>query len=307
MIPERIVKTLQCPCHKLPLKLEKDSLVCQNGRDFPIYNGIPSILMKNPEGEIWNPWSIDEVAMSGDSYYKRSIGELPEKEASKSYARFLKKHKLYEKGDTILDFGCATGHFLRSFRRLLDPKVLYTGIDSHLPFLQWGGEAYGIDNTCTFIHCDVLDLPFSDNSYDTSIVNLFHFFPNIHNALKESMRVTKKFIVWRTPIGEKVNYAIKIIMDNDFNKIGIITPDREDIDYDLYMLFTKKYITDLVKSLGGEVPIIEKDTNFKDFDNTALPEFEHMPATKTIDGMQINGNLVLDWNYFVIDCSKVKK
>ena len=32
----------------------------------------------------------------GDSYYKKAKGELPEKEASKSYARLLKNKNIYK-------------------------------------------------------------------------------------------------------------------------------------------------------------------------------------------------------------------
>ena len=122
-------------------------------------------------------------------------------------------------------------------------------------------------------------------------------------ALKESMRVTRKYLIWRTPIGDKANYMIKMVLNNSFEKLRILTLDREDLDYGLYMLFTKEYIKDLVEYLGGSINFIEKDRDFKNFDNTTLPEFEHVPATKTLNGMQINGNIILDWQYVVINCS----
>jgi ubiquinone/menaquinone biosynthesis C-methylase UbiE len=258
----------------------------------------------NPEEENWNTWNLDKVAMSGDSYYKRAVGELPEKEASKSYVNFMKKHNLYEKGNTLLDYGCAAGHFYRSFKNRLDKNAVYTGIDTHLPFLFWGKEVFGVNNRCNFIHCDALDLPLLDNSYDISIINLFHFFPKIDDALKEAMRVTKKYVIWRTPVGEKSNYAIKIFMDENMKQLGVLTPDKNDIDYDIYMIFTEKYIRQLVNFIKGKVTIVERDTDFGEFDNAVMPEFAHIPATKTVNGLQVNGNLILDWHYVVIDCEE---
>jgi len=305
-LPNKLTEKLSCLEHKnqrLIYNESKEVLLCPNcKREYPVYFGIPSIVQGNPEEEKWNPWSLDEVEMMGNSYYKRSTGELPEKEASKSYARFLKRHKLYSKGDTLVDIGCATGHFLRSFRRLLDEKVSYTGIDTHFRFLRWGREVFGVTDTCNFVHCDALNLPFVNNSFDIVIVNLFHFFPRIDVPLKEAMRIAKKYVVWRTPLGKKANYMIKFVLDEPFDKFKILTHDREDVDYSLYMLYTKKYIKGLVDSLGGKVKLIERDDDFENFDNTALADFAHVPATKTVNGIQINGNLVMDWHYIVIDC-----
>jgi len=297
-----MIPTPSCVYHKnIALTLENNNYICNKcKKKYMIHNNVPSILKKNPESESWNTWGIDEVKMSGDSYYKRSIGLLPEKEASKSFARFLIREKLYQKGDTVLDFGCATGHFLRSLRNHLDPEVNYTGFDSHFEFLQWGKKAYG--DTCNFIHCDALDIPFPDKSFDISIVNLFHFFPDIEAALKEAIRVTKKYLVWRTPVGDNANYLIKIIKDDPYDKLGNLTYDRNDLKFDLYMLFAKKYIIKLIESLDAKVIKVEKDTDFEPFDNTVLPEFKYIPSTKTVGEYQINGSIVLDWHYFVIDC-----
>ncbi len=305
-VPDRLLASLRClECKHSPLENERGEaiLTCsQCNARYPARDSIPSLLKGGPEKQDWNVWDLDKVKMLGDSYYKRAKGELPEKESSKSYARFLKRHGLYLPEDTLLDLGSATGHFLRSFRRLLDSNVLYTGIDTHFPYLQWGKELYGIDHYCNFVHGDILDMPFLDKSFDIIIVNLFHFFPRVDEALREAMRIGRKTVIWRTPIGQ-VNYVIKVIYNNSFDEIKVITPERRDFDYSLYMLYSLEYIEGLVAYLGGKVTLMERDTDFEDFDNTILEEFKHVPATKTIHGMQINGNLVLDWHYIVIDCS----
>lgn len=304
-IPERLLATLRClECGHYPLEYDREEAIlscAQCKARYPARYGIPSLLEGGPEKQNWNPWKLDRLKMTGNSYYKRAKGELPEKESSKSYARFLGQHGFYSPGDTLLDIGCATGHFLRSFRRLLDPDIFYTGIDTHFPFLQWGREVYGIDRHCNFVHCDALAMPFLDQSYDLTIVNLFHFFPRIDEAIRETMRVTRKMVIWRTPIGDRANYVVKVIHNHSFGELQVLTPEREDFDYTLYMLYSKEYIGGLVAHLGGKLTLIERDTDFEDFDNTALEEFQGVPATKTVNGMQINGNLVLDWHYVVIN------
>jgi ubiquinone/menaquinone biosynthesis C-methylase UbiE len=271
------------------------SLICQNcDTQYPVLNNIPSLIDGGVAEQDWNAWDSPDVEKMGDSYYRRSIGELPEKESSKSFANILKDRNLYESGDSILDIGCATGHFYRSFRNRLDKSVKYTGIDATLPFLQLGDKVFGTGGNCDFVHCDALVLPFKDKSYDIVVVNLFQFFPRLDYVLKESMRVSKKMVLWRTPIGH-LNYAIKIYHENDFSETGVLTPERNDIEHTFTMIYTKQYIHDIVRSLGGKVRFDQQDTDFQEFDNSVLKGFDY-GGTKVVNGMQIDGSMVLDWH-----------
>lgn len=308
VIPKNLLSKLKCSINQnsnLKYDIETNLLITDDPSiTYSVHQGIPSMMTINdgPEAQDWNIWSSEDIHKMGDSYYKRAKGELPEKEASKSYARLIKNKNIYQSGDHVLDIGCATGHFLRSFHKYLDPNIFYTGIDTHAPFLNWGGEIYGISEKCNFVHGDAMNLPFKDKSFDITIVNLFHFFENIELALKESIRATKKYLIWRTPIGE-VNYIVKLIYEDSFEKLGTITHDRSDLEYSLYQLFSKKYIEGLINHLGAKTLFIERDLDFEPFDNNLVEGFENVPATKTIDKMQVNGNLVLDWHYVAIDCS----
>lgn len=307
-IPKILLDKLRCPINKdskLIYDIEKSHLITDDRSIlYNVHHGIPGMLSPSggPNQQVWNNWDTDRSIRMGDSYYKRAKGDLPEKEASKSYARLLKNKELYKQGDNLLDIGCATGHFLRSFHKYLDPNIIYTGLDTQAPFLAWGGEIYGISENCNFVHADAMNLPFKDNSFDITIVNLFHFFENIELALKESIRATKKYLIWRTPIGE-INYIVKLIYEDSFKKLGTITHDRNDFEYSLYQLFSKKYIEGLISHLGAKTMFIERDLDFEPFDNNLVEGFEKVPATKTVGKMQINGNLVLDWHYVAIDCS----
>jgi len=97
------------------------------------------------EAQNWNPWKLDELKMTGDSYYKRAKGELPEKEVSKSFANLLNKKGLYNKNSTYLDMGCAIGHFLKSCRDILGNDIQYTGIDISSEYLHLNWHYVGIE------------------------------------------------------------------------------------------------------------------------------------------------------------------
>ena len=300
-IPANLLNKLQCiSCRKPNIALSStgQKLICRTCKnEYNVHEGIPSILDSGPETQEWNPWDLDEIKMLGDTFYKRAKGELPEKESSKSFANLIKSKNLYTEQSSFLDVGCATGHYLRSFRRIIDPKFQYTGIDATDFYLQWGKQVFGLDDSCNFVHCDALNLPLIDNSYDFVIVNLFHFFPNLKDALVEVMRVAGKMVIWRTPIGE-VNCMTKIILNNQsYEKIGAMTLDRNDYDHCVYMLYSKEYIEGIVNALGGKITFFERDNDFGAMDTKSLEEISCYPHTKVIANMQIMGNLYLDWHY----------
>ena len=301
LLPDRLVKILRNPTstgNRLQLNDETAELTCvATGSTFPVTKGVPNLMAGSPVSS----WDLDEVIKMGESYLKRANGELPEKESSKSFARVLGGQGIYAPGDTVLDIGCASGHFLRSFRDILDPDIRYTGIDATLLYLEWGAEYWGIDDRCAFVHCDALTMPFADDAFDITVVNLFQAFPDIEAALRETMRVTRKMVLWRTPIGP-VNYMTKVVYNKPLDEMGTLTPNREDIDYTLYMIYSRQYVEEMVSHLGGRVTLFERDTDFGEFDNTTLENMDGIPATRVVNGVQINGSLVLDWTYVGIDC-----
>ena len=58
---------------------------------------------------------------------KRSKGKLPDMEVAKAYAKLI--NKINKNNLSILDVGCLTGHFNKTFSKLLRKKYNYTGID----------------------------------------------------------------------------------------------------------------------------------------------------------------------------------
>lgn len=249
--------------------------------------------------EKWNDWDQPESIKTKDSYIKRVSGELPEKEASKSAAEFLKNKRLYKAGDRLLDIGGSCGHFLRSFKNRLDPDIDYTCIDASPDFITEGRRLWESHARCEFVHGDCLKMPFENDRFDIAYVNLFHFFPDVKAALEEALRVTKGVVVWRTPVSQKENYNIRYTFDRPYTDLNSLDFDS-GIDYCIVNIFTRKYLSGMVSDLGASLEIFERDDNFGDFDNTELPEFSDQSSTKTVAGMQINGCLILDWHYVVI-------
>jgi ubiquinone/menaquinone biosynthesis C-methylase UbiE/uncharacterized protein YbaR (Trm112 family) len=301
VLSEKFLNRLHCiKCSGDLVVQDEDKLFCKSCSSlYSAKSDIPRLIEGIPaDDQEWNEWNSEEILRTGESYVKRATGELPEKEASKSYCNLITKKTLYKSGDSLLDIGSACGHFYRSFHDRLDNNIDYTGIDATYKFLEWGKEIYHDHGNIDFVNGDALKLPFKNSSFDTVIANLYHFFPELDVPLSEAIRVARKRILWRTPIGD-YNYTIKMISDNDYDNIGVIKPNRDDYSHTLVMMYTEAYLQGLVNSLGAEIEFIEKDSDFSDFDNNALSDFS-MTSTRSINGIQTHGNLILNWHYVSI-------
>lgn len=299
MIDLKILKCVDCKKSKI-LKFNDKKLICNCcKKKYNYSNLIVSIIKKNfLKKQEWNAHDSKDLLVMGKTYYKRSLGELPEKEASKSFARVILKNNLLKKNQSILDYGCATGHFYNSFKRLFPFEFEYYGIDAVESFLKLGEKAYSNNKKINFIHGDVLNIPIKKKTFDISVVNLFHFFPDIYRCLKESKRVTKKYIIWRTPIAN-LNYCVKIFHKNNKSVSKPLSFNLDDKDeYTINIFYSMIYLKRIFKKLNLKVVYFKKDNDFKSFDNTNISP--KLGGTKTINNTQIDGIMVMNWHYIIL-------
>jgi hypothetical protein len=119
--------------------------------------------------------------------------------------------------------------------------------------------------------------------------------------------VTKRILIIRSLVGDK-SYRIKDIytkQDLDFLKseVDMFDEDGEPKDFSFYNIYSKKYIDAVVKdAVPGANVVIEVDRDFdlkgmsrneKDFQNRTN-------ATRIIDGLQVNGNIILPWSFVTV-------
>ena len=68
-------------------------------------------------------------------------------EASKQVSAIIKK--FYKKGDKILDFGCAAGHFYNSLKRI-DKDINYTGFDVTKDYITYARKHFKKNDNLNF-------------------------------------------------------------------------------------------------------------------------------------------------------------
>jgi ubiquinone/menaquinone biosynthesis C-methylase UbiE len=127
-----------------------------------------------------------DIAASYDRWYESPEGKYIDAQENELFLRLVKP----EKGQTILELGCGTGHNILFFQRLglkvagIEPAEAMLGIAT----ARCGAEA----NLCPG---DACALTFPDNSFDiVAIITALEFMPDPEGALKEAFRTSKRVI-----------------------------------------------------------------------------------------------------------------
>ena len=237
----------------------------------------------------------------GEFLYNRSIGEIEEMEASKVLCDILKP--IYKPGMKVLDVGCATGHYLRSFRNRLDKDIYYTGVDNTPSYISKAEKAF---SGARFFVEDIHSINFRDNSFDIVVCNnlIMHLPPPPIKAITELIRVSSKYTVIRTPVGKR-NYIIREVKDHyddldiedKKNLTTLINEDGEPQYWNYLNLYTKEFIEDIILKVNPDYNITFIDDNPKELGT----KIKSKTATEVVDGKQVCGNIVLDWKFIVVE------
>lgn len=125
-----------------------------------------------------------DVAAKYDQWYQRSEGQYADALEKELFLRLVQP----ERGQSLLEVGCGTGHNLRFFRELgLD----VTGIDSSQPMLQMAARRLGSGEGLSLGQAN--GLQFDDNSFDIVVlITLLEFLSDPAGALKEAARVSQE-------------------------------------------------------------------------------------------------------------------
>lgn len=175
---------------------------------------------------------------------------------------FLKE--FVQPGDRVLDVGCGNGRLLNLIQ---DKKVSYVGLDVSPRLIKIAEQAFP---GYQFIVGDVLNLSFTDNSFDKVFaMALLHQVPSKKlrlKALSEIQRVLKKdglffLTVWNLWQKRYFKYVIK----NIFKKIAFLSKldfkdalipwkkDSQSTVWRYYHAFTLKELVKLTQASGFEI------------------------------------------------------
>lgn len=238
---------------------------------------------------------------------KRSKGTLPEMEVAKAHMKILKKY--IKNGSKVLDAGCLTGHFYKSFcKHFKAKKIKYYGIDPWDLHIKTAKKIWEKDSNVNFKKGWIQKIPYKNNNFDVTICsNVLTHVPSIEKPIKELLRVTKKTLLIRSPI-HKISYKIQMVFNSDWFKFTKIRAQNEfDTKgnprvFEYFNVHSKKYFEFVIRKYAKNCSIkFIKDTFYnKNKINFKKESSKKIQATRVNkEGQQVTDLLIIP-NCFIL-------
>ncbi len=238
---------------------------------------------------------------------KRSKGKLPEMEVAKAHMKILKKY--VKDRSKILDAGCLTGHFYKSFsKHFKTKKIEYYGIDPWDLHIETAKKIWKENSNVYFKKGWIQRIPYKNNCFDVTICcNVLTHVPSIEAPIKELLRVTKKTLLIRTPI-HKISYKIQMVLNSDWFKFTKVKPQNEFDSkgnpkaFEYFNVHSKKYFESVIRknAKNCKINFIEDTFYNKSKINFKKESSKKIQATRVNkEGQQVTDLLIIP-NCFVL-------
>lgn len=240
----------------------------------------------------WRIWNRDDSVELRT--YKRATGELPEMESTKQLVRLLEP--LYRPGMSVLDVGCAAGHYLRGLRRL-DPDIRYRGVDATKAYVDFATRQFADVPNASFAHGDVFDLAASANGPHDIVYccNVILHLPSAERPIRNLVEASSKHVLIRTLVSDRTHLS-KLLYTDSFDADGEPTDFvyQNTYSFDLIRRYVKNVGDYDVRFVADEFEPAAIDAEFKAFGE------RQSAVTHVKDGLQIAGSKVFEWVWTVI-------
>ena len=128
-----------------------------------------------------------KLAQNYDKWYESPYGRYADKLEKELFLKLVD----FEKGQSLLDVGCGTGHFSFWFH---DLGFKVVGMDISTEMLKVARSKIK-NEKIRFIQADACNLPFPDNSFDVvTLITVLEFLSERQKALCEAFRVSREKI-----------------------------------------------------------------------------------------------------------------
>lgn len=238
----------------------------------------------------WRIWSKNDLVE--ERTYLRAKNELPEMESAKQLRQIIKS---IDEKETVLDVGCASGHYLRSIRSLSN-NCKYLGVDATEKYINSAREVFKDDACSNFLVEDIYEL--NQKADIVFCCNVLMHLPSLEKPLKNLLMAANKKLIVRTLISENTHLS-KHLFTDDYDSSGNPT------NFVFQNTWSFKYVENLVTQYKPEANIkFIKDS----FDSEKLDEEgakwidrQGPGTTRVINNLQIAGNKVFNFAWLVCD------
>jgi SAM-dependent methyltransferase len=211
---------------------------------------------------------------------------------------------------SVLDVGCAAGHFLRTFKHQELPLAKYVGLEIDPAMFRVASEVWEREaesGLAEFINAD-LEKFSSDRTYDFVIcVNAFMYFASAKTALTNLLRAAKRRVLVRSYFADS-NYRIiraQTSLNHDKSSVDEIDVFDESGNircYDYWNIYSRTYIESLVARLdpSAEVDWIEDKNVLSSLKTERELDIKKRGATELLGEHEVSYPFILPWKWLSI-------
>jgi len=244
---------------------------------------------------------------------QRARGLLPEMGSAIRLCEVMKEHGVDQSPFTLMDIGCATGHYFKSFASRSGTPTKYTGIDidQHMIAAAKRVWRHEVQSGAMDFECgNPEDLPRSDSPTVDHIIcmNAFMYFVSAERALEYMISHARKSIVIR---GYFADNSFKIMRSQtSANHDSSSVREEDSIDregnlkcYDLWNIYSYAYIKGLVNKICSDdfsVGWVEDKNNQKSIAEEVNLGLEKRGSTQLIAGHEVSYPIIQPWKYLVL-------
>ena len=244
----------------------------------------------------WKIWDKDETVELRT--FHRTLRKLPEMECAKQLSSLIAN--IYQKNMTILDVGCASGHYYHSLKNL-DIDLIYKGIDSTVKYIEFAKEYFVNNNNVSFDIIDIYNLDKELNQkFDIVFCcNVILHLPTFQKPLVNLINASNKYIFVRTLISDKTHLS-KFLHEDDFDQ------NDKPINFCYQNTYSRSSIEEFINSNKDfnnkiEIEFIE-DKYIAENINIEYNNYNELQnaVTNVSNNIQIAGSKVFEWEWLKI-------
>ncbi len=240
----------------------------------------------------WKIWDKDDSVEQRT--YKRATAELPEMECTKQLVNLVAE--IYAPGMSVLDVGCAAGHYYNGLKRV-DGEIQYYGVDATAAYIDFARKHFARNPNVKFDVADIFELPmdFAGRFDIVYCCNVILHLPNFQVPLKNLIAATRKYCIVRTLLSDKTHLS-RLLYSDSFDERG------EPTDFVFQNTYSYALLEKTIRALGNfHIEFIDDK-----FDAQAInEEYEgyrtvQSAVTRVQNNVQIAGSKVFEWKWLKI-------
>ena len=242
----------------------------------------------------WKIWSKNDLVE--ERTYLRAKGELPEMQSAIQLRDILGS---IEADVSVMDVGCASGHYLRSIRQL-NESCTYTGVDATSKYIESAKEIFKEDKFAKFEVQDIYELNMSADI--VFCCNVLLHLPSIKQPLTNLLSHFNERLVIRTLISEKTHlsqYLYSDVFDENGNPTDFLFQNTYSFEYLRYLVsqFDPNLRVEFIEDVYDVAALQEEGKSWKKRQGFATTAIEN--------NLQIAGDKGFRWHWRV--CTKEQK